>query len=193
MKYSLKELRARIGKTQSEVAHDLGISTATYNSWEKDLSNVAIAKVFALAQYFNVNLSEKEKYSYAVKQTKELLNGIEDRQGEVVKVILDDTNQKALEGVVKHFVEGSSKHNKKATLNDRRAFATGLIKDTVQNPDVKIIQQAGRPAYITYWRGNKNMLLQVIAKQYYLQKPRISILGFLFLYNSNCNKKEEFQ
>lgn len=32
MKYSLKELRARIGKTQSEVAHDLGISTATYNS-----------------------------------------------------------------------------------------------------------------------------------------------------------------
>ena len=193
MKYSLKELRARIGKTQSEVAHDLGISTATYNSWEKDLSNVAIAKVFALAQYFNVNLSEKEKYSYAVKQTKELLNGIEDRQGEVVKVILDDTNQKALEGVVEHFVEGSSKHNKKATLNDRRAFATGLIKDTVQNPDVKIIQQAGRPAYITYGRGNKNMLLQVIAKQYYLQKPRISILGFLFLYNSNCNKKEEFQ
>ena len=58
MKYSIKELRARIDKTQSEVAHDLGISTATYNSWEKDLSNVAISKVFALAQYFNVNLSE---------------------------------------------------------------------------------------------------------------------------------------
>ncbi|MGP1380883.1 MAG: helix-turn-helix transcriptional regulator [Dialister pneumosintes] len=58
MKYSLKELRARINKTQSEVANDLGISTATYNSWEKDLSNVAISKVVALAQYFNVNLSE---------------------------------------------------------------------------------------------------------------------------------------
>ena len=32
MKYSLKELRARLGLTQAEMAEKLGISTQTYNS-----------------------------------------------------------------------------------------------------------------------------------------------------------------
>lgn len=56
--YSLKELRARKNKTQEQVAVDLGISPQTYNAWEKDISNVAVSKVIAVAEYFGVSLSE---------------------------------------------------------------------------------------------------------------------------------------
>lgn len=55
---TLKELRARKNKTQEEVARELGISTQTYNAWEKDISNVAVSKVMAVAKYFNVNIGE---------------------------------------------------------------------------------------------------------------------------------------
>lgn len=58
MQYTLKELRARKGKTQADTAKDLGISTQTYNSWEKDISKVAVSKVKAVADYFGVRLSE---------------------------------------------------------------------------------------------------------------------------------------
>lgn len=58
MQYSLKELRARKGLSQKKVAQDNGISAATYNAWERDVSNVAIIKVDALAKYYGVNLHE---------------------------------------------------------------------------------------------------------------------------------------
>lgn len=57
-KFTLKELRARKNKTQAEVAEDLGISVQTYNSWEKDISGVAISKVQAVAEYFGCRLSQ---------------------------------------------------------------------------------------------------------------------------------------
>lgn len=56
--YSLKELRARKNMTQAEVAENIGISTQTYNAWEKDISNVAIGKVKALADLFGVTIGE---------------------------------------------------------------------------------------------------------------------------------------
>lgn len=56
--YSLKELRARKNMTQAEVAENIGISTQTYNAWEKDISNVAIGKVKALAEFFGVTIGE---------------------------------------------------------------------------------------------------------------------------------------
>ncbi len=56
--FSLKELRARKNKTQKQVAADLGISPATYCEWEKDLSQIAIVKVKALAQYYGVPLDQ---------------------------------------------------------------------------------------------------------------------------------------
>lgn len=56
--YSLKELRARKNMTQAEVAENIGISTQTYNAWEKDVSNVAIGKVKALADFFGVTIGE---------------------------------------------------------------------------------------------------------------------------------------
>lgn len=56
--YSLRELRARKNKTQRQVALDLGISTTTYCAWENDISNVAVSKVQAVADYFGVALGQ---------------------------------------------------------------------------------------------------------------------------------------
>lgn len=56
--YSLRELRARKNKTQHQVAADLGISTTTYGAWEKDISNVAVSKVQAVANYFGVAIGQ---------------------------------------------------------------------------------------------------------------------------------------
>lgn len=58
MQYTIKELRARKNETQREVAENLGISTQTYNAWEQDISNVSISKVYALAEYFGVKISD---------------------------------------------------------------------------------------------------------------------------------------
>lgn len=58
MAYSLKELRARKNKTQKQVADDLGVSAQTYCAWEKDISNVAISKVQAVANYFGVAIGQ---------------------------------------------------------------------------------------------------------------------------------------
>ncbi len=56
--FSLKELRARKNLTQSEVAKEIGVSPQTYNAWERDVSNVAIGKVKALADFFGVTIGE---------------------------------------------------------------------------------------------------------------------------------------
>lgn len=56
--YTLKELRARKDWTQRETAIKLGISEQTYNAWEKDISNVAVSKVKAVAELFGVRLSQ---------------------------------------------------------------------------------------------------------------------------------------
>lgn len=56
--YSLKELRARKNLTQAETAKNIGVSIQTYNSWEKDISKVAIGKVKVLATFFGVTVGE---------------------------------------------------------------------------------------------------------------------------------------
>lgn len=58
MKYTLKELRARKNITQEKAAEDLGVSKQTYNAWEKDISNIAISKVMAMANYFGVTIDD---------------------------------------------------------------------------------------------------------------------------------------
>lgn len=58
MQYTLKELRARKKETQAQTAESLGVSVQTYNAWEKDISNVAVSKVKAVARHFDVELSE---------------------------------------------------------------------------------------------------------------------------------------
>lgn len=56
--YTLKELRARKNMTQAEVADELGVSTQTYNAWERDVSNVAVGKVNVIAEFFGVTIGE---------------------------------------------------------------------------------------------------------------------------------------
>lgn len=57
-KYTLKELRARKNWTQRETAKKLGISEQTYNAWEKDISNIGVSKVNAVAKLFGVTLND---------------------------------------------------------------------------------------------------------------------------------------
>jgi DNA-binding helix-turn-helix protein len=57
-KFYLAELRARKGLTQAQVAADLGVSLPTYGAWEKDISNVAISKVVAVAAYFGCTVDQ---------------------------------------------------------------------------------------------------------------------------------------
>ena len=56
--FSLKELRARKNMTQEQVARELGVSVQTYNAWEKDISNVAVSKVQAVANYYGVKIGQ---------------------------------------------------------------------------------------------------------------------------------------
>lgn len=57
-KFTLRELRARKKWTQQDTAKKLGISVQTYNAWEKDISRVAVSKVNAVANLFEVTLSQ---------------------------------------------------------------------------------------------------------------------------------------
>ncbi len=56
--YTVKELRARKNETQAETARALCVSIQTYNAWEKEISNIAVSKVLALARHFGVTLGE---------------------------------------------------------------------------------------------------------------------------------------
>lgn len=56
--HTIKELRAKKNKTQVEVASDLGISVQTYNAWENNFGMVKLSKAKAIANYFDVSLSE---------------------------------------------------------------------------------------------------------------------------------------
>lgn len=56
--FSLKELRVRKGKTQKQAAHDLGVSTTTYNTWEQHITNLKVSTIMRLAEYYEVDLRE---------------------------------------------------------------------------------------------------------------------------------------
>lgn len=58
MKRTIKELRARSGKTQNDVAKDLGISVQTYNHWENNIQELRVSKAQQLAEYYNVTLDD---------------------------------------------------------------------------------------------------------------------------------------
>lgn len=54
MTYSLKELRARKGLSQSETAEKLGVSAQTYNAWEADFGMVKVRNAVKVANLFGV-------------------------------------------------------------------------------------------------------------------------------------------
>lgn len=58
VQYTLKELRARKNETQKQTAIAVGVSTQTYNSWERNISKVSVSKVNALAKHFGVKITD---------------------------------------------------------------------------------------------------------------------------------------
>ena len=58
MTYSLKELRARKGLSQSETAEKLGVSAQTYNAWEADFGMVKVRNAVKVANLFGVKLDD---------------------------------------------------------------------------------------------------------------------------------------
>lgn len=104
------------------------------------------------------DLPEKQKFEYARQETLKLADGIDDPMGEKVRVIFDKENKNAVDDAVKAFTSG---HGENMSISDSRAFATGLIKDTVQNPDFILKQKNGRKLYVNLWRGKDNLLHQI--------------------------------
>lgn len=58
MLYHMKELRAKNGWSQKEVAKMLNVSVQTYNAWENDFGCVKIKKANDIAKLFNVTLDD---------------------------------------------------------------------------------------------------------------------------------------
>lgn len=58
MTYSLKELRARKGLSQSETAEKLGVSAQTYNAWEADFGMVKVRNAVKVANLFGVKFDD---------------------------------------------------------------------------------------------------------------------------------------
>jgi len=59
MQYSIKELRARVNETQTEVAKAVGVSPQTYCAWETgELGSASFDKVIKLSQHFGVSVAE---------------------------------------------------------------------------------------------------------------------------------------
>lgn len=116
------------------------------------------------------DLPEKQKFEYARQETLKLADGIDDPMGEKVRVIFDKENKNAVDDVVKAFTSG---HGENMSISDSRAFATGLIKDTVQNPDFILKQKNGRKLYVNLWRGKDNLLHQIAVSMDKTDKGKI--------------------
>lgn len=58
MRYSLKELRARKGLSQLEMAEKLGVSVQTYNAWETDFGMVKVRNAVKIANLFGVKVDD---------------------------------------------------------------------------------------------------------------------------------------
>ena len=116
------------------------------------------------------DLPEKQKFEYARQETLKLADGIDDPMGEKVRVIFDKENKNAVNDAVKAFTSG---HGENMSISDSRAFATGLIKDTVQNPDFILKQKNGRKLYVNLWRGKDNLLHQIAVSMDKTDKGKI--------------------
>ena len=114
---------------------------------------------YDVSEYNRINkMPEGEKISYATEETKSLKSGIKDAQGDTVKIVFDEANQNAIDDVVNHLIRGS----KGGTISSKRVLATHLIRDTVEHPDVTVLQKNGRKAHIGFWKGPDNITHEVI-------------------------------
>lgn len=58
IKSPLRLLRERANKTQSQLAHDIGVSDRRIRDWEKGLALPSMENAAVLAQYYKVSLKE---------------------------------------------------------------------------------------------------------------------------------------
>lgn len=58
MQYTLKELRARKGLSQSDTARKLGVSVQTYGAWENDFGIVKARNAVKVAEFFGVKVDD---------------------------------------------------------------------------------------------------------------------------------------
>ena len=58
MKYTLRELRARKNVTQKTAAEGIGVSSQTYNAWEKDIRQIKLENLIKVANYFEVTIDQ---------------------------------------------------------------------------------------------------------------------------------------
>ena len=114
---------------------------------------------YDVSEYNRINkMPEGEKISYATEETKSLKSGIKDAQGDTVKIVFDEANQNAIDDVVKNLIRRSTA----GTIRSKRVLATHLIRDTVEHPDVTVLQKNGRKAHIGFWKGPDNITHEVI-------------------------------
>lgn len=57
MKLTLKQARAGTGMSQEQMAERLGVSTITYNSYEKDPGKMKVARLLIFARETGVDIS----------------------------------------------------------------------------------------------------------------------------------------
>jgi DNA-binding XRE family transcriptional regulator len=55
---NIKSLRAKTGRVQKEVAHDLGVKLDRYRSWEQQKRNPTGAMAAKIADYFGVTMDD---------------------------------------------------------------------------------------------------------------------------------------
>ena len=78
MQNNLKSLRKRAGKTQAQMASDLGVAVSTIQNWESDRTEMTGYSLVMVAEYLNVPVSEvfttdnrKTEYFYIELNSKE--------------------------------------------------------------------------------------------------------------------------
>lgn len=138
------------------------------NDFAEDVKQAAPEE--ANLNFMKDSVPEKQKFEYARQETLKLADGIDDPMGEKVRVIFDKENKNAVDDAVKAFTSG---HGENMSISDSRAFATGLIKDTVQNPDFILKQKNGRKLYVNLWRGKDNLLHQIAVSMDKTDKGKI--------------------
>ena len=80
----IKMLRAKSGKTQTELAKALGLTRSGVNAWEMGLSAPSTHHILELAKYFHVTTD----YLFGLEKSETFsLNGLSDEQIETIKEV----------------------------------------------------------------------------------------------------------
>ena len=105
-------------------------------------------------------MSWKDVNQEVKKNILDLKAGVIDPLGNLVKFIYNTVSRKSLDGLANHLYMGSGREPRYPSK--LRGFATQLIKDTLESPDVIYEQANGNHRYVGFYRGERNLLHSVI-------------------------------